>query len=256
MGEEPTIQQQSIHHQCYSIGFTDAAAPIIINGKHIANWLIGQYHVGEVDEARVREYALEIGADPVEMVREFAKMPKLTLEEFDKKLNFLHLMANELSLLGYQNLLQRRQTAELNRTKEELERYQAQLELLVEKRTAALQQANRQLTEEIAQKTKMQKQQNRLITAIESAAESIIITDPTGKIFFVNPAFEKLTGYSRSEVLGKTPRVLKSGVHNEQFYRNLWQTITAGEVWVGRFTNREKRWHLLSGRFNHFTRER
>lgn len=240
LGRKAGDKRHSIHQQCYSIGFTDAVAPIIINGKHIANWMIGQYHVGKVDEARVRDYALEIGADPVEMVQEFAKMPKLTLEDFEKKLSFLHLMANELSLLGYQNLVQRQQTAELNRSKEELQKYKSQLELLVEKRTAALEQSNQQLTEEITQKTKMQKQQNRLITAIESAAESIVITTPAGKIFYVNPAFEQLTGYSRREMLGKTPRILKSGIHGEQFYNNLWQTITAGEVWVGRFTNKKK----------------
>ena len=240
LGRKAQEQQKSIHHQCYSIGFTDAVAPIIINGKHIANWLIGQYHVGDVDEARVRKYASEIGADPAKMVCEFAKMPKLTLEEFEKKLSFLELMANELSLLGYQNLLQRRQTTELNRIKQELESYQTQLELLVEARTTALKQANQNLTEEIAQKTKMQKRQNRLITAIESAVESIVLTSPAGKIFYVNPAFEQLTGYSRREVLRKTPRLVKSGLHDEPFYRNLWQTITAGEVWSGRFTNKKK----------------
>lgn len=240
LGKEAREKQKSIHQKCSSIGFTDAAAPIVVNGKHIANWLIGQYYVGEVDQVRVKEYAKEIGANPEDMIRAFEKMPKMSLQEFEKKLVFLEVMARELSLMGYQNLLQRQQNAELNRIKEQLEKYQFQLESLVEERTAALQQANQQLTAEIIQKNKMQKRQNRLITAIESAAESIIITSPAGKIIYVNPAFEQLTGYSPREVIGKTPRILKSGFQDEIFYSNLWQTILAGKTWVGRFTNKKK----------------
>lgn len=240
LGRKARESQKSIRHLCYSVGFIDAAAPIIVNGKHIANWLIGQYHVGQVDEVRIREYALEIDADPDELAREFQNMPKMDSQTFEKKLGFLEVMARELSLMGYQNLLQRRQNAELNRIKEELEKYQFQLEGLVAERTDALQQANRQLTAEIAQKTKMQKRQNRLITAIESSIEAIIITSIAGKIIYVNPAFTRITGYSAREVIGRTPRILKSGCHDDSFYRHLWRTILAGKVWTGRFTNRKK----------------
>jgi PAS domain S-box-containing protein len=229
-----------IRQCCYSIGFTDAAAPIIVNGRHIANWLIGQFQIGKVDEPRVREYAKEIGTDPDEMVRAFQTMPKLTMEQLDNKLSFLGVMANELSLMGYQNLLQRLQAEELHKIREQLEGSQEHLEQLVLTRTADLQQANRQLTQEMAEKNRIQRQQNRLVTAIESAAESIVITSPTGKIIYVNPAFSELTGYSTAELLGNSPRLIKSGYHDDQFYRHLWQTITAGQTWVGRFVNRKK----------------
>lgn len=63
-----------------------------------------------------------------------------------------------------------------------------------------------------------------LSTAIEQAAEDIVITDPEGKIKYVNPAFEKITGYSIYEVVGKTPRILKSGVQDNEFYEELWNT--------------------------------
>ncbi|RMG58539.1 MAG: PAS domain S-box protein, partial [Deltaproteobacteria bacterium] len=79
-----------------------------------------------------------------------------------------------------------------------------------------------------------------LETCINQSTDIIIVTDPSGTIQFVNPAFEKVTGYSREEALGETPRILKSGVHDEEFYRNLWETITKGESWRGRFTNRRK----------------
>ena len=240
LGRKASEKQKYVHQKCYSIGFTDAAAPIIVNGKHIANWLIGQYSVGKVDEVRVREYALEIDANPEEMIQEFAKMPKMSIQDFEKKLVFLEVMARELSLMGYQNLTQRQQNTELKNIKEQLENYQTRLESLVEERTAALLQANQLLTAEISQKTKIQKRQNRLVTAIESAAEAIIITSLVGKIIYVNPAFERLTGYRPREVVGKTPRILKSGLHDGNFYRNLWQTISAGEIWVGRFINKKK----------------
>ncbi len=191
LGRQAHEKKNSVHQQCASIGFIDAAAPIIVNGKHIANWLIGQYHVGNVDAAHVRKYAEEIGADPEEMVRQFAKMPKLSGTDFERKLDFLQVMADELSLMAYQKLMQQQQNAELNRTKKELENHQLHLESLVEERTAALQQANQQLTAEIEQKTMMQERQNRLITAIKCAAESIVITSPTGEDNLCQPGFRK-----------------------------------------------------------------
>lgn len=80
----------------------------------------------------------------------------------------------------------------------------------------------------------------RLETAIEQAAESIMVTDNTGKILYVNPAFEETTGYNRDEVLGQTPRVLKSGRQSEEFYREMWNTISSGRVWRGHLVNRKK----------------
>lgn len=239
-GLKAHLSQKSLHHPCGSVGFTDAAAPIIINGKHIANWLIGQGHVGNVDETRIKEYALEIGANPEEMIQAFVEMPKMSIQKFEKKLAFLEIMARELSSIGYQRLTQRQQNTELQKTKTQLEKHQFELEALVKERTAVLQQVNEQLTAEISQKSKMQNRQKRLITAIESAAEAIIITSPAGKIIFVNPAFEQLTGYSAREAIHKTPGILQSGHHSKKFYDDLWQTILAGKVWKGRFTNKRK----------------
>ncbi len=76
--------------------------------------------------------------------------------------------------------------------------------------------------------------------AMEAAANAMVITDQSGNIQSVNPAFTTLTGYTAQEVLGKNPRLLQSGNHNESFYRNLWQTISSGQVWRGELTNRRK----------------
>jgi PAS domain S-box-containing protein len=79
-----------------------------------------------------------------------------------------------------------------------------------------------------------------LATAIEQAGETVVVTDAQAKILYVNPAFTKVTGYSREEAVGQTPRLLKSGKHEDAFFKQLWQTLTSGQVWRGRITNRRK----------------
>ncbi|MCL4505197.1 MAG: PAS domain S-box protein [Chloroflexi bacterium] len=76
--------------------------------------------------------------------------------------------------------------------------------------------------------------------ALESAANAIVITDREGAVRWVNAAFTALTGYTAEEVIGRNPRVLKSGKQDAAFYRNLWETILAGQVWHGEIINRRK----------------
>jgi PAS domain S-box-containing protein len=85
----------------------------------------------------------------------------------------------------------------------------------------------------------------RLATAVEQAAEIIFITDTSGVIQYVNPAFEKIMGYSAQEALGQTTQFLKSGKHDSEFYAKIWKTISGGEVWSGRISNRCKNGSLI-----------
>jgi len=85
-----------------------------------------------------------------------------------------------------------------------------------------------------------EKERGQLLSAIEQAGEAIVITDDKGNIRYVNPAFERVTGYTAEEVKGKNPRILKSGVQDEAFYRDLWQTITSNKTWKNRMVNRRK----------------
>src|ERR1017187_4393882 len=76
--------------------------------------------------------------------------------------------------------------------------------------------------------------------ALEATANAMVITDRAGAISWVNPAFTRATGYALDEVVRQNPRVLKSGKHDEPFYRGLWETILAGRVWQGELINRHK----------------
>jgi PAS domain S-box-containing protein len=98
---------------------------------------------------------------------------------------------------------------------------------------------------DITERRKTEEELRRLSIAIEQAAEDIVITDPEGVIQYVNPAFEKITGYSREEAIGQNPNILKSGVHEPSFYDHLWDTIKKGNIWSGRITNRRKDGKLI-----------
>jgi len=76
--------------------------------------------------------------------------------------------------------------------------------------------------------------------ALDAASHSMVLTDRNGTIEWVNPAFTSATGYTTEEVIGQNPRLLKSGVHDRTLYKNLWDTILAGESWHGELTNRRK----------------
>lgn len=75
---------------------------------------------------------------------------------------------------------------------------------------------------------------------VEQTVDHILVTDSDGIILYVNPAFEADTGYKREEVLGKTPRILKSGKHKPSYYKDLWQTVLSGKVFRGKAFNKRK----------------
>ena len=83
-------------------------------------------------------------------------------------------------------------------------------------------------------------------TALQAAANVIVMTDRKGSIVWVNAAFTRITGYTAEEALGQNPRVLKSGQHDAAFYQSLWQVISAGNVWQGELVNRHKDGHLFT----------
>jgi PAS domain S-box-containing protein len=89
-----------------------------------------------------------------------------------------------------------------------------------------------------------QKQQDldllRFSSVIRHTVNPIQITDVNGVMVYVNPAFERVTGFSRDELIGKNPRILKSGKHSAEFWKGAWKFIAEGNVWIGRVENRHK----------------
>ena len=94
--------------------------------------------------------------------------------------------------------------------------------------------------EDISEWKKTEETLRRLAAAVEQSGEIILVTGASGTIQYVNQAFEKITGYSREETIGKNPRILKSGEHDRDFYTALWRTIASGKTWKGRIINRRK----------------
>ena len=91
-----------------------------------------------------------------------------------------------------------------------------------------------------ALRKKTEFQLNLLHTALQSTPSSWVITDTNGIIQWVNAGFTKVTGYAADEVIGRNPRILRSGLHSVEFYRDMWTTVKRGEVWTGEMHNRRK----------------
>ena len=133
-----------------------------------------------------------------------------------------------------------RDISERRRAAEVLRRSHEELEQLVRQRTYDLQQANEVLQKEVAERKRAEAEIRQLAMGIEQAAEAIIITNTSGVIQYVNPAFERMSGYNRAEVIGQNPRLLKSGRQDGVFYEHMWETLSSGSIWHGRMTNRAK----------------
>lgn len=194
-------QSGPIIQPCLSGGLWDAGASINVGGKHIASWLIGQVRDETQTDEAMLAYAREIGADETRFLDAFHRVPQMSREHFDHISSALYTLANQLSTSAYQNVQQARFIAEEKRRTKELQ---------------------------------------RLSTALEQSPEVIVITDTDGIIEYTNPAFEKTTGYSCAEAIGKKPSLVKSHIHDEDFYRQMWQTISAGNIWTGRMINQRK----------------
>ncbi|MBU0763381.1 MAG: PAS domain S-box protein [Bacteroidetes bacterium] len=107
--------------------------------------------------------------------------------------------------------------------KDELIRHRDHLEDLVKERTEEL---------------------HKLFLAIEQSPATVVITDREGKIEYVNPAFTKSTGYTSNEAIGQNPRILKSGIHDSEFYRGMWENLLAGNDWKDEICNKKKNGEL------------
>ena len=152
---------------CLSSGLWDAGASITVGGKHIANWLIGQVRNEALDEEKLIDYAVEIGADKEEFRKALKDVPVMSLEQFNKVAKMLFAFANEISEKGYNNLLLKKQLAERDEA----------IALLKE-------------TDE----------KHRII--FENVQEVFYQIDLNGIIGNISPSIKKFTDYSMDELIG------------------------------------------------------
>ncbi|MGM0566363.1 MAG: PAS domain S-box protein [Bacteroidota bacterium] len=100
------------------------------------------------------------------------------------------------------------------------------------------------IVHDISEKKKVEEKFKLISRSVEQSPVSIVITDANGMIEYTNPAFNQISGYSFEEVKGKNPRILQSGEHSKDFYKELWDTILAGRDWKGEFHDKKKNGEL------------
>ena len=96
------------------------------------------------------------------------------------------------------------------------------------------------IVRDISERKRAEEQLQKLSQAVEQATDPVVISNLGGTIEYVNPAFERLTGFTAPEAIGQKPRIVRSGRHPQEFYENIWDTILAGLPWQGVFVNRKK----------------
>ena len=133
-----------------------------------------------------------------------------------------------------------RDITERKLAEEALRKAHDELELRVQERTEELAAVNTALVKEIVERREVERQLRIQTTAMEAAANGILITDPQGIIQWTNPALTQITGYEAGELLGQNTRIFNSGKQDAAYYAQMWNTIFAGQIWRGETTNRRK----------------
>lgn len=130
---------------------------------------------------------------------------------------------------------------------ESIRDHNQELEKGIRERTRSLEDANFELTTlntelelRRLEAEEHQEKLQQLSRAVENSPSIVVITDNLGLIEYVNPKFSEITGYLPEEVIGRNPRILNAGVHSNEFYRELWETILTGREWRGDFYNKKK----------------
>lgn len=100
------------------------------------------------------------------------------------------------------------------------------------------------IVRDISSRKQVEDKLRKLSRAVEQTPTTIVITNLEGEIEYANPSFTKVTGYALEDVIGQNSRILKSGVHTKEFYKNTWDTILSGNVWQGEICNKRKNGEL------------
>ena len=193
-------------YQCKN-GLTDAASPLIIDGKHVANILIGQFHLQEPDLDFFRRQARDLGYDEEDYVASIKEVPRMSAEKLPSILGFLSGFAKMVGSLSLDRIRASQATEDIKRRAEELRRSQAAALSLAEDAEIARSEIARyrdhleQLVKDRTDELRESEERTRLL--LESAGEGIIGVSLDGKMTFVNPAACRMLGYSPDEFTGQ-----------------------------------------------------
>ncbi len=211
-----------------------------------------QRFIEEQVRASEERYRLLFEHAPVGIVHFDAKLQVTDCNE-----NYLQLMrVNRDQLIGFDvNKLQDRRVRSILREtlsgkegylEEEYHTTISQVSLFISMRTAPLYdrhgnvQGGMAIVVDVSEQKNSEIEKIRLLSAIDQVSDTIVITDTSKRIKYVNPAFEKMTGYNAKEVQGKKMQILESGHHDAAFFKEMWQTVQAGRVWKGHIINKRK----------------
>lgn len=145
-------------------------------------------------------------------------------------------LAITIEIALYRHMLE----GQLKENRQALQKANEELEQRVQERTAELVLLNERLRREIEDHIESKHEMQKMAMAMEKATDWILITDKSGKIEYVNQAVEEITGYKKEELLGKSPRIFKSGKYSDAFYQEMWNTILSGTSYSAIITNKRK----------------
>ena len=205
-------------YQCKN-GLTDAASPLIIDGKHLANILIGQFHLQEPDLEFFRLQARDFGYDEEDYLASIKEVPMMSEEKLPSILGFLSGFAKIVGTLTLDRIRASQAAEDLKRRAEELRRSQAAALSLAEDAEMARSEIARyrdhleQLVKDRTEELRVSEERTRLL--LESAGEGIIGVSLDGKMTFVNPAACRMLGYSPDEFESKELHSLIHYAHKD-----------------------------------------
>ena len=173
------------------------------------------------------------------------------IREIDQKIAFIVLTGQEGFGEAY-SLLEDCQISDfLQKALENRERLRFTMKNALEKRKLKeeLDEQNKRLKSEIEEHKRAETELRKLSGVVTQSPADIMITNAEGVFEYVNPSFEKNTGYTKEELLYKeTPRILNSGQHDSAFYKKLWDTISSGKAFYSEVVNKKKNGQLYSGK--------
>ncbi|MFH1196453.1 MAG: PAS domain S-box protein [bacterium] len=162
-------------------------------------------------------------------------LPTVTKDQKEEFKSFLAIMQEGKSILGLDVVRQRKDGSPIEYSLFAAPEYDDKNKVI----------GNVAVLVDITERRKSEAELRRVLHAIEQSPVSVVMTNSEGNIEYVNPRFTENTGYKKDEVLGKNPRILKSGEMDAKAYKHLWDTISAGKEWHGEFHNKKKNGELF-----------